>query len=101
MKTYRKKSIVIAACRFEDNVKCLSDLSENGLEPVTVDYSVEPPVLKIETLEGTMTANIGDWVIKGVKGEFYPCKPGIFAKTYKEYTVPKVHIANPAKPWSC
>ena len=37
----------------------------------------------IETLEGTVTAQLGDWIIKGVKGEFYPCKPDIFAATYK------------------
>jgi len=37
----------------------------------------------IETLEGVMTANLGDWVIKGVRGEFYPCKPDIFAATYE------------------
>lgn len=36
----------------------------------------------IDTLEGKMTANIGDMIIKGVKGEFYPCKPDIFAETY-------------------
>ena len=36
----------------------------------------------IPTLEGTMTANIGDWIIKGINGEIYPCKPDIFAKTY-------------------
>lgn len=39
--------------------------------------------LNIETLEGTMRADDGDWIIKGVKGEFYPCKPGIFAATYE------------------
>lgn len=38
----------------------------------------------IDTLEGPMTADIGDWIIKGVEGEFYPCKPSIFAKTYEE-----------------
>lgn len=37
----------------------------------------------IPTLEGNMTANTGDWIIKGVNGEFYPCKPLIFAKTYE------------------
>ncbi len=36
----------------------------------------------IETLEGTMTATVGDYIIKGVQGEFYPCKPDIFLKTY-------------------
>lgn len=38
---------------------------------------------KIETLEGTMIANVGDYIIKGVNGEFYPCKPDIFEQTYE------------------
>jgi len=38
---------------------------------------------EIYTLEGTMTADIGDWIIKGVDGEFYPCKPHIFEQTYE------------------
>ena len=38
---------------------------------------------QIKTLEGVMTANIGDFIIKGVNGEFYPCKPDIFEKTYE------------------
>lgn len=41
-------------------------------------------VVHIPTLEGTMTARIGDFIIKGVQGEFYPCKPDIFAATYEE-----------------
>ena len=54
------------------------------LEPVNVDYSVPSmPVLKIHTLEGVMTAVEGDFIIKGVQGEFYPCKPDIFEKTYE------------------
>ena len=40
----------------------------------------------IKTLEGDMTANVGDFIIKGVHGEFYPCKPDIFEKTYDELT---------------
>lgn len=43
---------------------------------------VIPERLSIETLEGTMHATAGDWIIKGVKGEFYPCKPDIFEDTY-------------------
>jgi hypothetical protein len=39
--------------------------------------------LDIPTLEGVMRANLGDWIIKGVKGEFYPCKPDIFVATYE------------------
>lgn len=38
----------------------------------------------IPTLEGDMEANVGDWIIKGINGEFYPCKPDIFEKTYEE-----------------
>lgn len=40
------------------------------------------PGINIETLEGTMTANVGDYIIRGVQGEFYPCKPDIFEATY-------------------
>ncbi len=47
-----------------------------------VTYDPQRRVACIETLEGTMTANIGDWIIKGVKGELYPCKPDIFEATY-------------------
>lgn len=80
---YRKKPVVIWACSFEDSTECLGTLSEKGLDPVCVDYSTTPPLLKIETLEGVMLANVGDWIIKGVNGEFYPCKPDIFEKTYE------------------
>lgn len=41
-------------------------------------------IFKIVTLEGTMDASPGDWIIKGIKGEFYPCKPEIFANSYEE-----------------
>lgn len=40
--------------------------------------------LLIETLEGTMTAQVGDWIMQGESGELYPCKPDIFARTYEE-----------------
>lgn len=42
-----------------------------------------PVLIEIDTLEGTMTAQPGDWIIRGVQGEFYPCKPDIFAATYE------------------
>lgn len=44
----------------------------------------ENPILKIETLEGTIDASIGDYIIKGINGEFYPCKPDIFKITYEK-----------------
>lgn len=57
-------------------------------KPVVIyaEQHLGPEPLKIDTLEGTMTANPGDWVITGVKGERYPCKPDIFAATYELVT---------------
>lgn len=40
------------------------------------------PILAVATLEGTMTASVGDYIIKGIQGEFYPCKPDVFELTY-------------------
>jgi hypothetical protein len=48
------------------------------------DWSLDGPSLALDTLEGTMTASPGDWIIRGVQGEFYPCKPDIFDATYEE-----------------
>lgn len=48
-------------------------------DPTDVYYGLDIP-----TLEGTMRGNIGDYIIKGVQGEFYPCKPDIFQSTYEE-----------------
>ncbi len=47
------------------------------------DFIAGAPALRIETLEGEMTANLGDWVVKGVKGEFYPIKADIFEATFE------------------
>jgi hypothetical protein len=48
------------------------------------ERSIYEAHIQIQTLEGTMTANLNDWIIKGVNGELYPCKPDIFEKTYEE-----------------
>lgn len=81
---YRKKPVKIEAIQFFDNPENLAKLSSLGLDPVNVDYSNSTiPVLKIRTLEGVMTASEGDYIIKGVTGEFYPCKPDIFHATYE------------------
>jgi hypothetical protein len=50
--------------------------------PVVIEAYQATEPLDIETLEGTMRANAGDWIITGVNGEEYPCKPDIFEKTY-------------------
>jgi hypothetical protein len=49
----------------------------------TILYGAMGAVMRIPTLEGQMEARVGDYIIKGVKGEFYPCKPDIFAATYE------------------
>lgn len=81
---YRKKPVVIEAFRFFDDVDTMTVLSgfiDN--QDLRISYNdPENPKLKIETLEGVMEASIGDYIIKGVKGEFYPCKPNIFETTY-------------------
>jgi len=52
-------------------------------KPVVVFAALLDEPVEIETLEGTMTGNAGDYLICGVNGEYYPCKPDIFAKTYE------------------
>lgn len=85
-KQYRKKPVVIEAVQFLDNPERLCELSKFiTTQDLRVNYEdPENPVLKIETLEGVMNASVGDYIIKGVNGEYYPCKPDIFEKTYEE-----------------
>ena len=76
---YRKKPVVIEAIQF--NGRNSADIHEfcgdKVREPVGKDY------LEIETLEGIHIVSPGDYIIKGIKGEFYPCKPDIFEMTYE------------------
>lgn len=58
-------------------------------KPVVIEAYQTDVEVKIETLEGTMTANPGDWIITGVKGERYPCKPDIFEATYEPIEEPQ------------
>ena len=82
-KKYKKKPVVIEAMQLtKDNVvDVLSFCNSTGN---IVASNEDDMGLSILTLEGTMTANIGDYIIRGVKGEFYPCKPDIFEQTYEE-----------------
>lgn len=89
IRNFKKKPVVIQAVKFEDTAECLEQLVKLGLDPVNVNYSKDnsaggKPVLKIHTLEGIHEGREGDYIIRGVEGEFYPCKPDIFAKTYDE-----------------
>ena len=82
---YRKKPVIIEAIQFEDNSDRIIEIHEfMGGDTIRVNYEdKDNPYLKIETLEGIMKASVGDYIIKGVNGKFYPCKPDIFEKTYE------------------
>lgn len=85
MARYRKKPVVIEAVRFLDTPESIQELSEFMDKTIKIDYATpNKPTLTINTLEGDHIANVGDYIIKGVKGEFYPCKPDIFKMTYEK-----------------
>ncbi len=84
MGTYRKKPVEVEAFQLEYfnpensiDIQHFIRLGENT-------YEVSQDGIVIKTLEGDMKANIGDYIIEGVKGEFYPCKPDIFELTYEK-----------------
>lgn len=85
--SYRKKPVVIQAMKFDGTVdsanRLLGWIGANGAEAKRAHRSKPEAGIVIPTLEGDMTASPGDFVIKGVQGEFYPCKPDIFAATYE------------------
>jgi len=101
MTMYRKKPVVIEAvqfrevsrlpCKYGDAVEYNSmEIAKfMGVEVLrgrTIPEDGNPSgrdVIEIETLEGIMRADVGDWIIRGVKGEYYPCKPDIFDATYE------------------
>lgn len=82
MAKFRKKPVVIEAVIWDGKSGTIFPFApfENVTSPPEV---AEDGRLMITTLEGVMAAEIGDYVIKGVKGEIYPCKPEIFAATYE------------------
>lgn len=86
MKQYRKKPVTIEAVQFDGlNPTEIKDFVGENCKVEIYDNEVTPPVARIviHTLEGDMEVSKGDYVIKGVKGEFYPCKPDIFQQTYE------------------
>lgn len=98
---FRKKPVVIDAIRWLGTERCLTEDVLPFIADGHADFEHLPRApddphvhngigftppdgnLFIPTLEGTMTASPGDWIIRGVKGEFYPCKPDIFEATYE------------------
>lgn len=94
IKQYRKKPVVIRALQwngtndnevldFCDKAEIQQNLRALKSRINGKSYLDEQKELWIETLEGTHKASIGDYIIEGVNGEFYPCKPDIFEKTYE------------------
>lgn len=84
MARFRKKPVEIEAWQFEAP-KFMQQPSwlHNAMMSGKIYYQGgDKPYYTIETLEGSMRASVGDWIIRGVKGEIYPCKPDIFAATY-------------------
>jgi hypothetical protein len=81
---YRKKPVVIDAFRW--GVSEPTDWFRAAQERGEI-VGFDPLVIK--TLEGEMTARGGDWIIRGVKGEIYPCKPDIFLATYEQENEPE------------
>jgi hypothetical protein len=80
VKAYRKKPVTIHAMQWTgDNFNEIKEFVGESLEAFHFKGTIG-----IQTLEGTMSANEGYYIIKGVRGEFYPCKPDIFEETYYE-----------------
>jgi len=84
MAKFVKRPVVIEAIRLSYDRSTRHDalawLREHGK---LTNYTVDDDGVLIQTLEGAMRASPGDWIIRGVKGELYPCKPDIFASTYE------------------
>lgn len=86
MARYRKKPVVIEAFQWTGGVDQLEDPEWIVRAIQDEDVYFDQGVMMISTLEGNLSAQPGDWIIQGVEGEIYPCKPNIFAKTYEPVT---------------
>ncbi len=84
MPKFRKKPVVIEAMQV---TKPLPDgfveFLQKGSKDRHVTFDMDREEIVVDTLEGKMTARLGDWIIKGVQNELYPCKPDIFEATYE------------------
>jgi len=93
MPLFRKKPVVIEAIQWDGSIESGNAIAAALGDRVQVHaekVDLRPPRLFCATLEGFMQATAGDWIIRGVAGEVYPCKPGIFAATYEPAEVPRV-----------
>ena len=104
MEKYIKKQVVVEAIQWDGTLEKALEISQiDGLNSIIEYYSTKTVIIgestsnsvntseeiksfKIKTLEGDMNVSKGDYIIKGIKGEFYPCKEDIFKKTYLDFT---------------
>lgn len=85
VKEYVKKPVKIEAIQWDgENTEEVYKFASNSITVPFEDRKENSKKIHINTLEGVITASIGDFIIKGVAGEFYPCKPDIFSLTYEE-----------------
>lgn len=84
MAKYRKKPVIIDAFRFMIDDTMPDWFSEKVINNTIITY--KDGTCSINTLEGVMTSSYGDYIIQGVKGEVYACKPDIFEQTYELVT---------------
>ena len=85
MAKFRKKPVVVDVIQWTGSniLECGDFMGGEAERNITWNHNSATNALNIYTLEGIHRANIGDWLIRGVKGEFYPCKPDIFEQTYE------------------
>ena len=81
IKKYRKKPVVIEAWEFKNDAKDFPQEWKNAQFGIGLSDDVEG--ILIPTLGGAMVCSLGDYIIKGIQGEFYPCKPDIFKQTHE------------------
>lgn len=98
MSKYQKRPVTVEARQWDgteasaDEIADWVNASDEPALILIVDRRAEETTISMSilTLEGRMEVSPGDWVIQGVEGEFYPCKPGIFEKTYIEAPYPEI-----------
>lgn len=85
MAKYRKKPVIIEAFRYgiDDRPAWFKEAERHGSVQCFSQYGGDARWCEVVTLEGRITAQEGDWIIRGVQGEIYPCNPDIFALTYE------------------
>lgn len=111
MDRYRKKPVVIDAVQWDGTAQGAAPIIDRILrsggravylcadpERCAAHGGDAPHTIRISTLEGDMSASIGDWIIRGVHGEFYPCKPQVFAATYEPLHEPAETFTPPDAP---